>query len=131
MPSSENMIMICKVCIEDPNKTGEIRAPFAQTSNLTKHLKSHNDHEKLETWLRQYKESTGSLPKTMISEEDFDLVCYFITSNACLVDIQNRFHKKILKIDVPTIRKLKEKIDHVLKNLYTLIENKVNLIFLI
>jgi len=113
--------MICKVC-QDKGQKGEIQAPFSRTTNLNKHLKHH---ENLKKWLKQYQDYSGNSVSTQLSVQEFDLICYFITTNTCLVDLKNAYLRNLLKYEVPSIKKFKENIEKVMEKLYTAIDKKV------
>lgn len=117
--------MKCKVCIKEKigvNEEGcHLKCPFGKPTNLTHHLKTH---ESVQNWLKQYKESSGA-SETQLSTDDFDLTCWFVTSNAALEEVESPFFRKILRFDLPCMKTFKDRIAGVYFKLKSSQEEKV------
>lgn len=100
-------------------------ASYIDTSNLNKHLKAHGEKNKdIKEWLTNYtKFSDSSSAPKVISEDEYELLCYF--SHAFLVDLENPHFKSIARFKLPGIKKFKTIIEEALKKLRDSIGQKV------
>jgi len=96
LPSNKDNVQIrCKVCDK------QLLFPFSKTTNLMKHLRCDMEtNGKLRGWLKKYQIYTKSSLNSDLNKEDFDLIKYFITSNSCLVELENPHFRNLLSFKV-------------------------------
>jgi len=111
----------CKSCEK------KVAAPFNKVLNLKKHLYEHiSDNLFIRKWLELYN-SRSSLNQTGISENQMNLIKFFLTSNTSLEQIENPYLLKlldpVLKLNSPD--HFREEILKSTSILHNLIENKL------
>ena len=103
-------------------------APFDDIGNLMKNLKCY---EETKQWCENYVSSTSKalLIPTILSEEEFKLAKFFITSNVGLTQLSNPCFLDILgkSIKVPSYRTFRNKIlPEIMAKLHDTVEKKLN-----
>ncbi|RNA18860.1 hypothetical protein BpHYR1_014282 [Brachionus plicatilis] len=69
------------------------------TSNLNKHLE---DHQCLENWIESYSKClTRGKSKTNLTDNELNLVKFFLTSNTAIQQLKNPFLRSILTVPLP------------------------------
>jgi hypothetical protein len=82
----EIISFISKIC----EKT--YKAVLTKTTNLNKHLKTHDE---LDEWFRKY-ENYKQPKKTVIEDTNLKLIKYFISSNAALKELKNKWLRELI-----------------------------------
>jgi hypothetical protein len=122
--------MVCKLCLHDAGDGAneekfKLKAPFGRPTNLMKHLKTHDSAQ---IWLKQYAESLTGSNGIQLSKDDYDLVCWFVTSNSAISEVENPRFRRIVRIELPSVKTFKDKIRKIISNLKGAIEQKVELL---
>lgn len=92
LPSDEeNLTFVCKLC-------GTKRlAPFAKITNLTHHLRDHNE---LKDWFLRYRKSKGDGLIPEISDKLYNFIKFFISTNSSLSILKDENLLKIIDIGI-------------------------------
>jgi len=87
----ENVEFKCKIC----NNT--FHAVIGKTRNLNKHLKTH---ENLDEWHQKYSSSNKRGEEKIIDDKTLTLVKYFISSNAALKELKNKWLRELISVQI-------------------------------
>ena len=115
-----NIKFYCKLC----NKV--LLAPYSYTTNLNKHLKTHDI---LDIWFERYRDKSKMLASFHIDDNIFALVKYFLRSNSSLNELRDEDLNYLLNktIKMPTYNFFRNIIlPNILQKVFSLIENKLN-----
>jgi hypothetical protein len=88
--TDENISFKCKICER------KYQAVIARTTNLNKHLKTH---DLLDEWFKQY-ESYKQPKKTAIDDTNLKLIKYFISSNVALKELKNKWLRELISVEL-------------------------------
>jgi predicted nucleotidyltransferase len=69
---------------------------LARTTNLNKHLKTH---DLLDEWFKEY-ETYKQPKKTVIDDTNLKLIKYFISSNVALKELKNKWLRELINVEV-------------------------------
>ena len=89
----ENMLFDCKICSSKKNNN-TLKAKFAITKNLGKHLKTHAKY--ITNWLYLYQKHDQKFNKKGITKNTLTLMKYFISSNTALKELKNKWLREPL-----------------------------------
>ena len=115
----------CKSCGE------KLFANLGRVRNLNAHLLLDKDdkHKQLRDWYNLYSaRDKTKCELTMISEEELDLIRYFISSNTALSQLENKHLQKILsnKLKLPCIKNFRYKfLQKLMDDMHSVIEEKL------
>ena len=87
----ENVAFKCKIC----NNT--FHAVIGKTRNLNKHL---NTHESLDDWHKKYSAYNQHGQEKVIDDKTLTLVKYFISSNAALKELKNKWLRELISVQI-------------------------------
>ena len=88
--TDENITFKCKICEKN------YQAVLARTTNLNKHLKTH---DLLDEWFKEY-ETYKQPKKTVIDDTNLKLIKYFISSNVALKELKNKWLRELISVEV-------------------------------
>jgi hypothetical protein len=102
-----------------------LKSPIGNFSNLNKHLK---EHQVTKQWYFEYIKQSSNSTIAVLSDEYFDLIKYFISSNSSFIELKNPSLRRLIsaKISIPSIKTFRYTIlPKVLEHLYNAINYKL------
>lgn len=108
----------CKIC------TKSYLAKLGETTNLNKHL---NKHSELNEWMKSYDVFNNGSKKAKITDEDFKIIEFIISSNTSLSQLKNPKFHNLIGSNVPCYEKFRDNfLPSVMDKLREAITKKLN-----